>query len=378
MAADLQETPIDNESRRGSRLRSMNEYAREVRLQLPPELFRRAPIRLLWLPFHAAIIIAMSALIICAAPPWYIALACALVAGHSWGCLGLLAHETLHHAVVKSPDTERLIGMIGFLPFCLSPTLWVAWHNQAHHRHTGNLFLDPDHFGTLHLWKKSRYVRFLESLTPGSGSLRSAAFLCIFFSLNSLLMLTLIGEQKGFYARISRRVVWAETAAMVAVWLAVLALVGVENFVLVALLPALVANAVVMSYIATNHLLSPFTSVNDPFANTLSVTNPRWLETLHLQFGYHVEHHIFPAMSAKHSRAVREVLVRSYGSRYLSMPHRTALRLVYTRPKLRCRADVLVNPRSGAMYRTLRPGDLSLPELPPAPMPLQAASARSG
>jgi fatty acid desaturase len=60
--------------------------------------------------------------------------------------------------------------------------------------------------------------------------------------------------------------------------------------------PVLVANAIVMSYIATNHFLNPLTETNDPLANTLSVTAPRWLERLHLQFGYHVEHHLFPTV----------------------------------------------------------------------------------
>jgi len=82
-------------------------------------------------------------------------------------------------------------------------------------------------------------------------------------------------------------------------------------------------------------------------------------------------------MSAKHGRAVREVLIRLYGSRYLSMPHRRALQLVYTRPKLRSRLDVLVNPRSGATYRALMPGDLSMPELRPESLSSQGAAAHT-
>src|SRR5262249_57888348 len=45
-----------------------------------------------------------------------------------------------------------------------------------------------------------------------------------------------------------------------------------------------VANALVMSCIATNHFLNLLTEVNDPLANTLSVTAPRWLERPHLDF----------------------------------------------------------------------------------------------
>jgi fatty acid desaturase len=369
MADALHRMPVHVRSARRSKLSPMSEYAREIRSRLPPEIFKRQPIRLLWLPVHLVIITTLALFIVRASMPLPLAILAALVAGHSWGCLGLLAHETLHQAVVKNRLVQRLVGAVGFLPFVLSPTLWVAWHNQAHHGYTGDFFMDPDHFGTFHLWQESRYLQLLESLTPGSGYLRSTAFLCTFFSVNSVLMLVFGSEQKGFYSRISRGVVHLETMGMASVWFGVLFLVGCRNFIFVWLLPTLVANTLVMSYIATNHLLNPLTSTNDPLANTLSVTAPRWLEMLHLQFGYHVEHHIFPTMSARYARTVRDVLASMYGSRYLSMPHARALRLLYSRPKLHSRLDVLINPRSGAMYRTLTPGDLSMRELQPTQGP---------
>jgi fatty acid desaturase len=116
-----------------------------------------------------------------------------------------------------------------------------------------------------------------------------------------------------------------------------------------------------MSYIATNHFLNPLTEINDPLANSLSVTGPRWLERLHLEFGYHVEHHLYPTMSGRHAPAVRDVLVRLYGDRYLSLPHTRALHLLYTRPKLHDTHDTLINPRTRATFNTLAPGDLSMP-----------------
>jgi fatty acid desaturase len=115
-----------------------------------------------------------------------------------------------------------------------------------------------------------------------------------------------------------------------------------------------------MSYIATNHFLNPLTDVNDPLANTLSVTSPRWLERLHLEFGYHVEHHVYPTMSGRHAPRVRDVMVARYGDRYLHMPHGRALRLLYTRPKVHGTHDTLVDPRTLETYRALVPGDLSM------------------
>src|SRR5262249_32258323 len=170
-------------------------------------------------------------------------------------------------------------------------------------------------------------------------------------------------ERNGYYERVSRRTVYAESAAMVVFWLAVFVLVGPWAFLFVYVVPVLVANAMVMAYIATNHFLNPLTETNDPLANTLSVTAPRWLERLHLQFGYHVEPHLFPAVSGRHAPAVRDVLRRLYRERYLTMPHARALRLLYARPKLHDGADTLVDPRTGTRFAALAPGDVSMPRL---------------
>jgi fatty acid desaturase len=342
---------------------SVQRYAREVRQHLPAGAFLPVPGRLLWLPLHLAVIAAASALVVVGAPPWYVALVCAVIAGHSWGCLGFIAHETMHHAVVRNRTLEKIVGYAGFGIYALSPTLWVAWHNQAHHGNTGKPVADPDGFGTLRFWEKSRVVRALESFAPGSRRPQSAVFLLIWFSVHSLLVLVFHSERNGYYARVSRRTVYAETAAMLAFWAGVLAVVGPWRFLFVYVVPVLVANAMVMSYIATNHFLNPLTETNDPLANTLSVTAPRWLERLHLQFGYHVEHHLFPTVSGRHAPAVRDVLRRLYGDRYLTMPHARALRLLYARPKIHDGHDALIDPRTRERFAVLAPGDASMPRL---------------
>ncbi len=344
---------------------SVQRYAREVRPHLAPTVFEPASERLLWLPVHLAVIAGLAGYVVRGAPPWYVALVCALVAGHSWGCLGFLAHEAMHHALTRNRALEKVVGYCGFGIYCLSPTLWTAWHNQAHHGSTGKPVADPDGFGTLRFWQASGLVRALEKFTPGSRYKRSGAFLFIWFSLHSLLVLVFHSVRNGYYTRISRRTVYTESAVMLAFWVGVLALVGPWSFLFIYVLPLLVANAIVMSYIATNHFLNPLTETNDPLANSLSVTGPHWLERLHLEFGYHVEHHVFPTLSGRHAPAVRDVLVRLYGDRYLTMPHARALRLLYTRPKLHDSYDTLVDPRTMATFNALAPGDLSMARVSP-------------
>ena len=340
--------------------RSVQHYAQEVRSHLPPAIFELSSRRLAWLVPHLAIILGTAFYIVKGAPPWYVQFACAVVAGHSWACLAFLAHETLHHAVVSNRTVERLIGYCGLGLFCLSPTLWTAWHNQEHHGNTANVDNDPDTFGTLRSWESTAVDRAVLQTAGQPRRKRSAALLFVTFSFHSLIVLLSHSQRSDYYRRISRRVVYAETAAMLAFWIAVLAVAGAWNFLFLYVVPVLVANAVVVSYIATNHFLNSLTAVNDPLVNALSVTGPRWLEALHLHFGYHVEHHVFPTVSGRHGPIIRDALVRLYGQRYLTLPHGRALHLLYTRPKAHDTHDTVIDPRTGATFHTLAPGALTM------------------
>ncbi len=92
---------------------------------------------------------------------------------------------------------------------------------------------------------------------------------------------------------------------------------------------------------------------NDPLTNSLSVTVPRVAEWLSLGFGYHVEHHLFPAMSTRHAPRVRALLVETWPERYQSMPMAEALLRLHRTARI-YRDDVtLCDPRSGAVFATL-------------------------
>ena len=64
-------------------------------------------------------------------------------------------------------------------------------------------------------------------------------------------------------------------------------------------IPASACSVINMAYIHTNHQLSPRVAINDPLIASLSVVSPRFIQWFHGNFGYHVEHHIFPSMSVK-------------------------------------------------------------------------------
>jgi fatty acid desaturase len=120
--------------------------------------------------------------------------------------------------------------------------------------------------------------------------------------------------------------------------------------------PLLIANAIVMAFILTNHSLSPRVSINDPLVSGLSVTMPRFAEWLTLHFGYHVEHHLFPAMSARHAPRVRTLLQRRWPERYQSMSLKSALTRLHQTARIYKDDITLVDPRTGEEFPTLMPG----------------------
>ena len=165
----------------------------------------------------------------------------------------------------------------------------------------------------------------------------------------------LVASKRGMLPAREHRLALLETALGLALWVTLAVLMGPGAFLLVYLLPMVAANALVMAYIMTNHSLSPLTSVNDPLANSLSVTVPRVFEWLTLGFGYHTEHHVFPWMSARHGPELRELIRQRWPERYQSMGLHRALLRVYRSPRVYKDEHTLCDPVEGTECSTLLP-----------------------
>jgi fatty acid desaturase len=266
--------------------------------------------------------------------------------------LTFLAHETLHGAVVRGPRLRYLVGWLGFSPFVVSPRLWVAWHNRVHHGNTQHAGRDPDAYPTLHEYRSSRPVRLATWIAPGLRHLRGASTPLIGFSVQSMHML-LAARARQFLSTKEHVLAIAETLFGIALWTGLAVATGGLVFLFAFVLPLLVANAIVMSFILTNHSLSPLTEINDPLRNSLSVTAPRVVEWLTLGFGYHVEHHLFPAMSARHAPEVRALLRAHYPGRYQSMPLCRATAALHSSARIYKNATTLTDPNSGREWPAL-------------------------
>lgn len=114
-----------------------------------------------------------------------------------------------------------------------------------------------------------------------------------------------------------------------------------------------------MSYIVTNHFLNPLTEdVNDAMVSSLTVDTPAFIRFLHLNFNYHIEHHIFPSVNPTYAPLISKLLSEKYPTKYNHMPHWKALWLIYQRPKFYYDEGTLVHPKSKRKYPTLYLEDL--------------------
>jgi fatty acid desaturase len=334
-------------------LRTTAEYVRELKPLLPPRAFLPAHSRLLWLPLH----LASSVLGICAIGfEWLPAIVNPLLSlwiGASFAGLVFLGHETLHGAVVRHKGLRHAIGCITFAPFLVSPRLWVAWHNGVHHGNANRAGLDPDAYPTLDAHRSDLAVRIATDwFSAGRRRLFGLLTLSVGLTVQGAQVL-IFARKRGYLNPREHGLAVVETSLCVCLWLGLLLGFGPLAFVWACLVPWLVANAIVMVYIITNHSLSPHTAVNDPLANSLSVTVPRWVDVLTLRFGFHVEHHLFPWMSSRHAPFVRDLVRERWPEQYQSMPLHRALLAIHRTARVYANDSTLYDPATGETFPAL-------------------------
>lgn len=328
-------------------------YAARVSPHLPKEAFKPAPARL-WggLVFLLVVIAGFLTIGLLDLKVW-IHLLIAIVIGTSFASLGFLGHEILHGTVVRKAWLRDLLGAIAFWPLTTGPQLWRKWHNMTHHAHTQDEEMDPDAWPTLEKMMKSRIFSWVYRLPFSVRAAFSFLSLTIQFTLHSMRMFMVY--LKEFNPK-KRRSVWVQMILPWATWIALLFVMGPLKWFFAFLLPLLIANFIVMSYISTNHRLNPLVPVNDPLANSLTVTVPKWVDVLHFNFSYHTEHHLFPGMSPKYYPLVKAQIKRMWPERYHEMPLTKALVALWKTPRVYFNGDKLIEPRKGNLYGSLGNG----------------------
>jgi len=333
--------------------RKLSFYRQALIKNLDPAIFKPNPWRLGFMGVFCAVACAMVYLIAVVDVAWPLKLLCGIVLGVCTGNMAFIGHELLHGSIIKSQRLQDLLFLFGVAPFFLSPTYWRFSHNRLHHGHSQKLITDPDAFPNLRIFRISRFMKFMFPFTPGSGHKRSAIYFFFWFSMHNLTaQLWMRFRNRGFDEMNHRRAT-LELAFQFLLGGVYLYFIGPSNWVWAFIVPTMTQNYWLMSYIATNHNLSPLTNVNDPLINSLSVTNHPVLEFLSMNFGYHVEHHIFPHVNGKHAKVIHRQLKAQFPANYKIMPKYKAMIALYKTPRIYKNSRQLVHPRTGEVHPTI-------------------------
>ncbi len=270
-----------------------------LRAELPPHVFHPQPSRALIAVALIAAIIVTDIAILALEPVRTVAAPLSVLSGVLSASLFFLGHECVHGSIVQRRWLQDLLASAAFIIFVLSPTFWRTWHNNVHHLLTNSPEDDPDNFDGLESYHQSRLVRLLVALTPGTGRRRTLLYFAVWFTVHVQVVQWYQSHRCRGFTTLNRRRAAIETFVMAVFWLVLAWAIGIYGTLLVIVLPMIVANAIIMSYIATNHLLLPLNAGSNPLDDSMSVITHPLLNRIHFNFSYHVEHHFFPAIVFK-------------------------------------------------------------------------------
>ncbi|OIJ21393.1 acyl-CoA desaturase [Anaerobacillus alkalidiazotrophicus] len=334
-------------------LKTFGWYAARISPELPKEAFKPVPTRLFGGIAYLITVITGMLLISQIQLPIIVNLFISIIIGFSFSAMGFLGHEILHGTVIRNPRIRNLLGAIFFWPLCTGPRLWRKWHNMEHHVHTQDETKDPDAWPSANKFSKNWIVRLVYKLPLQVRSIFGFLYLAISFSIHSINMFFLYFKEFNMK---NRSAVFIQLVLPWMFWIGLLFIIGPVAWFFAYLLPLFIANSIVMGYISTNHRLNPLVDVNDPLANCLTVTVPKWVDVLHFNFSYHTEHHLFPAMNPKYYPLVKDLILQKWPERYHQMPFARALLTLYKTPRVYHEKNELLDPHDKKVYSTLGNG----------------------
>ncbi|MDZ5473727.1 acyl-CoA desaturase [Bacillus sp. 31A1R] len=328
-------------------------YAARISPLLPKEAFKPVPSRLLG--GLAYLVVTLSAIIVIGVTdlPFWLNTMLAIVIGSGFAGMSFLGHEILHGTVVRNPILKDFFGGMAFWSFCIGPKLWRKWHNLTHHVHTQHRDKDPDTWSHADSIQESPLKRLFFVLPKFVRNTIYFFFLMINFTFHSTNMF--FKFIKEFNPK-KQPVVTLEFLLPTISWIGLLLAIGFEKWIFAYIIPMLIANFILSSYIATNHNLNPQTDINDPLANSLSVTVPKFIDVLHFNFSYHTEHHIFPGMNPKFYPMVKKKILEMWPERYHEMPMEKAMIALFITPRVYYTKEELIDMQLGDVYDSLGTG----------------------
>lgn len=308
----------------------------ELRHAMPSEAFQPQPLRGALALALVPVMVALGWVAASGRLPGWACLLISFVLGQLLVVVGFAAHEALHHSVFRSRALEDVLGWVGFSPWLVTPGLWRAWHVQAHHSAANIHVRDPDILPREEDLRTHWFPRLVYAMSPGSGTWLSYISFGFFFTAQGQAFLWHYSGRPEFqHVRMNRTRERLLSVLLALGWGALGWAMGGWGALYVLILPQVFSNITLMVYIATNHWLLPASDATDnPFVNTASVETHPVMDWVHLNFSYHQEHHIFPAMSPRFAPLLRRKLRALNPEASIVYPHLRALGLLFQRPPL--------------------------------------------
>ena len=307
-----------------SELKPVGEIRRELRGRLPAEAFQAEPRQLITLFAHLAIIVGcVYALNWLQGPLWAIFLG--VIMGSSIFCIGNLCHYLGHGSIVQNRRL-RYAAEYFFFAITLTPaTVFKVVHNQYHHAYTNGrndtfrCFAEDER---TFLRTVIRLLFFPNKHLPWNP-LVLVSYNLVVFSQIGFAMFGRSGRISSViplvptYTRKQRLAIWLEVLGSVAFILALSLLVGQDTgFVLALLVAYSIATAISCFYIYIQHDTIELSEENHPLKNSMNLQSGQFLNWLHSNVSYHIEHHLFPGMNFKYAETLSQLLKEKYPEHY--------------------------------------------------------------
>jgi len=330
---------------------------RQLRAHLPPEAFAPNRRRIFEAALHTMVILAGYTGV--RLLPWLGPIA-ALVIGHSLACLAFIGHEASHNAIVRRRGAKQALCLWTLCPNIVPPTMWNRLHNDAHHQHAGTP-ADPDRpfleaeRGPATSW----YARLTYPSADTFIGILVLAHFVVYLARNIITVFYPESRKPVFvparprYTPRERRIIGGELLAMGILQVGIFHMVGADwsNYLWVSPAALVVASAVVMAYVFTNHFLNPITTDPDPVSGTTSVIVPPVFNWLHGHFSYHTEHHLFPALNSDYYPLVSAALRTHAPDQYHQLPFSDAWRALWRVTTFRTISTLAAQPDDPATHK---------------------------
>jgi fatty acid desaturase len=258
-----------------------------------------------------------------------------LILGILAGSISHITHNLLHGSIISNKKLQTFFAFWGFLPHWLSPTFYRYWHNYLHHTFTQKHITDPDAYPSQFLFENSPFFKMIYAGLPGSK--KFASYFYFFHSFTSHSQLNQCIQRfklKKQYKKLNQNAVNRELFLQATVLIPLVIMLAKVNFIFLVVLPFSICNYMIMSYIATNHAMTPLTDVNDPLKNTLSLTSNRISDFFCRYMAYHVSHHLYPHVNPRYYPMIDKILLETFPEKYKCLPKWEAIKLLYSTPRI--------------------------------------------